>query len=185
MNARSPISAGLAPRDSTEADIPAIRAIYAHHVAHGLASFEEIPPDEAELAQRRRAILDKGLPYLAVDLDGKLAGYAYAGPFRPRSAYRFSVEDSIYVAPDLAGRGLGRLLLAALIDRATVWGARQMVAVIGDSANAASIGVHASLGFRTVGTFRSIGFKFGRWVDSVMMQRELGAGDSTRPPEGR
>lgn len=173
------------PRDSTEADIPAIAAIYAHHVRHGLASFEEVPPSADELAQRRRAIVDKGLPYLAIDVDGRLAGYAYAGPFRPRSAYRFSVEDSIYVAPGLAGRGLGRLLLTGLIDRATLWGARQMVAVIGDSANAASIGLHASLGFRMVGSFRSIGFKLGRWVDSVMMQRELGEGDATRPPEGR
>ena len=129
----------LVPRDSVEADIPAIQAIYAHHVANGLASFEEIPPDAAELAQRRRAILDKGLPYIAVDIDGKLAGYAYAGPFRPRSAYRFSVEDSIYVAPGLAGRGLGRALLSALIERTTAWGARQMIAVIGDSANAGSI----------------------------------------------
>ncbi|MBL8805903.1 MAG: N-acetyltransferase [Rhodospirillales bacterium] len=181
MNGR----AAPVPRDSTEADIPAIQAIYAHHVRHGLASFEEIPPAAEELAQRRRAIVEKGLPYLAVDVDGKLAGYAYAGPFRPRSAYRFSVEDSIYVAPDLAGHGLGRVLLGALIDRATLWGARQMVAVIGDSANAASIGLHTRLGFRMVGSFRSIGFKLGRWVDSVMMQRELGEGDATRPPEGR
>jgi phosphinothricin acetyltransferase len=176
---------GLSPRDSTEADIEAIREIYAHHVRHGLASFEETPPSAEELAQRRRAILEKGLPYLAIDVDGKLAGYAYVGPFRPRSAYRFSVEDSIYVAPGLAGRGIGKLLLAALVERSTAWGARQMVAVIGDSANAASIGLHASLGFRMVGTFRSIGFKLGRWVDSVMMQRELGPGDSSRPPEGR
>ncbi|MBL8834154.1 MAG: N-acetyltransferase [Rhodospirillales bacterium] len=173
------------PRDTTDADIPAIREIYAHHVSRGLASFEEIPPDAAELAQRRRAILDKGLPYVAVDLDGKLAGYAYAGPFRPRSAYRFSVEDSIYVAPGLAGRGLGRALLTALIERTTAWGARQMIAVIGDSANAGSIGLHASLGFRMVGTFRSIGFKHQRWVDSVMMQLALGDGDTSDPPGGR
>ncbi len=173
------------PRDTTDSDIPAIREIYAHHVSHGLASFEEIPPDAAELAQRRRAILDKGLPYIAVDIDGKLAGYAYAGPFRPRSAYRFSVEDSIYVAPGLAGRGLGRALLTALIERTTAWGARQMIAVIGDSANAGSIGLHASLGFRMVGTFRSIGFKHARWVDSVMMQLALGDGDTSDPPGGR
>jgi L-amino acid N-acyltransferase YncA len=175
----------LVPRDSVDADIPAIQAIYAHHVANGLASFEEIPPDAAELAQRRRAILDKGLPYIAIDIDGKLAGYAYAGPFRPRSAYRFSVEDSIYVAPGLAGRGLGRALLTALIERTTAWGARQMIAVIGDSANAGSIGLHASLGFRMVGTFRSIGFKRARWVDSVMMQLALGDGDTSDPPGGR
>jgi len=180
VNARLPV-----PRDTTDADIPAIREIYAHHVSRGLASFEEIPPDAAELAQRRRAILDKGLPYIAVDLDGKLAGYAYAGPFRPRSAYRFSVEDSIYVAPGLAGRGLGRALLTALIERTTAWGARQMIAVIGDSANAGSIGLHASLGFRMVGTFRSIGFKHQRWVDSVMMQLALGDGDTSDPPGGR
>ncbi len=173
------------PRDSVEADIPAIEAIYAHHVRNGLASFEEIPPDAGELAKRRQAILDKGLPYLAIDIDGKLAGYAYVGPFRPRSAYRFSVEDSIYVAPGLAGRGLGRALLTSLIERTTVWGARQMIAVIGDSANAGSIGLHASLGFRMVGTFRSIGFKHARWVDSVMMQLALGDGDTSDPPGGR
>jgi L-amino acid N-acyltransferase YncA len=182
MNATPPLPVA---RDSTDADLPAIRAIYAHHVTHGLGSFEEIPPEEAELAQRRKAILDKGLPYLAVDLDGKLAGYAYAGPFRPRSAYRFSVEDSIYVAPGLAGRGIGRVLLQALIARTTVWGARQMIAVIGDSANAGSIGLHESLGFRMVGMFRSIGFKHGRWVDSVMMQLALGDGDTSDPPRGR
>ncbi|MBI1245528.1 MAG: GNAT family N-acetyltransferase [Alphaproteobacteria bacterium] len=181
----SAASARPVPRDGTEADVPAIQAIYAHHVRHGLASFEEIEPSADELAQRRRAIVEKGLPYLAIDVDGKLAGYAYAGPFRPRSAYRFSVEDSIYVAPGLDGRGLGRQLLASLIERSTAWGARQMVAVIGDSANAASIGLHARLGFRMVGSFRSIGFKLGRWVDSVMMQRELGDGDTSRPPEGR
>ncbi|MBI3503260.1 MAG: N-acetyltransferase [Proteobacteria bacterium] len=172
-------------RDSTDADIPAIHTIYAHHVAEGLGSFEEVPPDAAEFAQRRKAIIDKGLPYLAIDLDGRLAGYAYAGPFRPRSAYRFSVEDSIYVAPGLAGRGIGRALLLALIARTTAWGARQMIAVIGDSANAGSIGLHASLGFRMVGTFRSIGFKHGRWVDSVMMQLALGDGDTSEPPRGR
>lgn len=182
MNANASLPA---PRDTTDADVPAIREIYAHHVSHGLGSFEEIPPDAAELAQRRRSILDKGLPYIAIDLDGKLAGYAYAGPFRPRSAYRFSVEDSIYVAPGLAGRGLGRALLSALIERTTAWGARQMIAVIGDSANAGSIGLHASLGFRMVGTFRSIGFKHQRWVDSVMMQLALGDGDTSDPPGGR
>jgi L-amino acid N-acyltransferase YncA len=175
-------TATVAVRDTTDADVPAIRAIYAHHVMHGFGSFEETPPDEAEMAQRRRAILDKGLPYIAADIGGTLAGYAYVGPYRPRSAYRYSVEDSIYVAPEMAGRGIGRALLEALIERATAWGARQMIAVIGDSANAGSIGLHTALGFRVVGTFRSIGYKRGRWVDSVTMQRALGDGDAAHPP---
>jgi phosphinothricin acetyltransferase len=177
------MNAGIDVRDSADGDLDAIQAIYAHHVEHGLGSFEETPPGRDELADRRRAILAKGLPYLAAEADGRLLGYAYAGPFRPRSAYRFSVEDSIYVAPGAAGRGIGRMLLEALIARATLWGARQMVAVIGDSANAASIGLHKALGFRMVGRFDAIGFKRGRWVDSVMMQLPLGDGSASAPKE--
>jgi len=163
------------------ADIDAIQRIYAHHVLHGLASFEEAPPDAAELARRWRAIADVGLPYLCA-LDGNcIRGYAYAGPYRPRSAYRFTVEDSVYVAPDAAGRGFGRALLRALIGICTDLGKRQMVAVIGDSGNEASIGLHRACGFRVVGTFAAIGFKHGRWVDSVLMQRDLGSGGTTLP----
>jgi L-amino acid N-acyltransferase YncA len=165
------------------ADLDAIQRIYAHHVLHGLASFEETPPDVAELARRWRAIVDAGLPYLCVEDRGagSLLGYAYAGPYRPRSAYRFTVEDSVYVAPGAGGRGVGRSLLRALIDICGGLGKRQMIAVIGDSGNEASVGLHHACGFTLVGTFRAIGFKHGRWVDSVLMQRALGQGDSSLP----
>ena len=168
-------------RPAAAADVPAIQAIYAHHVLHGLATFEEEPPDAAEMARRMHDIVARGLPFLVAEADGRLLGYAYAAPYRPRSAYRFSVEDSIYLDPAAAGRGLGRRLLARLIDDCTAAGARQMLAVIGDSDNAASIAVHARAGFVHVGTFRAVGFKFGRWVDTVMMQRPLGEGDHTLP----
>ncbi|MFC3675578.1 GNAT family N-acetyltransferase [Ferrovibrio xuzhouensis] len=168
-------------RPSDDRDLPAIAAIYAHHVLHGYASFETEPPDVAELGQRRAAILGKGLPYLVAEIDGAVVGYAYAGPYRPRIAYRFSVEDSIYVAQDAPRRGIGRALLAALIEHCTAQGYRQMVAVIGDTGNMGSIGLHAALGFRVVGTLPSIGFKHGRWVDSVFMQRPLGDGDRDLP----
>ena len=165
------------------ADLEAIQAIYAHHVLHGLASFEEMPPDAAELTRRWRAIADAGLPYLCATggAAGPILGYAYAGPYRPRSAYRFSVEDSVYVAPGQAGRGVGRALLRRLIEICTDLGKRQMIAVIGDSGNAGSIGLHRACGFELTGTLRSIGFKHGRWVDSVLMQRALGSGDTTLP----
>lgn len=170
-------------RPSRDDDIPAIAAIYGHHVLHGLASFEEVPPDEAEIARRRADILARNLPYLTAELDGRVVGYAYAGLYRPRSAYRFSVEDSIYVAADAPRRGIGRALLSDLIARCAALGYRQMVAVIGDTGNTASIALHAALGFRVVGTLPSVGFKHGRWVDSVFMQRPLGAGDSLLPGE--
>jgi phosphinothricin acetyltransferase len=165
------------------ADLEAIQRIYAHHVLHGLASFEEAPPDAAELTRRWRAIADAGLPYLAaVDrVDGTLVGYGYAGPYRPRSAYRFTVEDSVYMAPSAAGRGIGRVLLQQLIDRSTSLGKRQMVAVIGDSGNEPSIKLHRACGFDLVGAFGSIGFKHGRWLDTVLMQRSLGLGNRTLP----
>ncbi|RXF74387.1 GNAT family N-acetyltransferase [Hansschlegelia zhihuaiae] len=168
-------------RDAADADIPAIVRIYAHHVLSGLASFEEVAPGEAEMAARKAAILAIGAPYLVAELDGRVAGYAYAGPYRARPAYRHTIEDSIYVSPDALGRGVGRALLAELIARCEAGPWRQMIAVIGDSANAGSIALHASLGFTAVGTFRSVGFKFGRWVDSVLMQRALGDGDGTLP----
>lgn len=171
-------------RDSEDGDLPAITAIYGHHVSHGFGSFEEVPPDVEELAKRRAEILAKGLPYLvATDGAGTILGYAYASPYRTRSAYRFTVEDSIYVAPDAARRGIGRLLLEALIDRCTKLGYRQMIAVIGDSGNDGSIGLHRSLGFARTALLPTIGFKRGRWVDCVMMQRALGPGAGTLPAE--
>ena len=162
-------------------DLPQIQQIYAHHVATGLASFEETPPDLAEMTRRYETLMAAGYPYLVALVDGQVEGYAYAGAYRARPAYRFSVENSIYVRADGRRRGIGKLLLEALIEESTRRGYRQMVAVIGDSANAASIGVHAACGFAMIGTLPSIGFKFGRWVDSVLMQRPLGPGDSTSP----
>ena len=172
-------------RRSQPDDLAAICAIYAHHVRYGLATFEEKPPDVAELARRRAELLARGLPHLVAELDGAVAGYAYAGPYRPRPAYRHTVEDSVYLAPEHIGRGVGRALLTQLIDACTAAGYRQMIAVIGDSANAPSIGLHAALGFREVGLLRAVGFKLGRWVDTVLMQRALGPGDTELPsPRG-
>jgi L-amino acid N-acyltransferase YncA len=168
-------------RDVVDADLPQIHSIYSHHVLHGAASFEEVPPDLAEMRKRFAALKAKSMPYLAAVEDGKILGYAYAGPYRVRVAYRFTVEDSIYLAPDAAGRGLGKLLLSEIIARSTALGMRQMVAVIGDSGNAASIGLHRALGFQMIGTLPAIGFKFGRWIDSVLMQRALGPGQTTLP----
>lgn len=173
-------------RDSVEADVPAIQAIYAHHVLHGTASFELAAPDLATMAERRAGLLAQGYPYLvAEDAAGAVAGYAYAGPFRPRIAYRHTVENSIYVDPQRLGQGIGRALLAALVARCEALGFRQMVAVIGDSANAGSIGLHAAQGFAHCGVLKATGFKFGRWVDTVFMQRALGAGDGTLPGRGK
>lgn len=174
--------AGILVRDSRDDDMPAIHVIYEHHVRTGLGSFEEVPPDVEEMRRRRAVILGDKLPYLVAEIDGGIAGYAYAGRFRPRSAYRFSVEDSIYVGPDAQRQGIGRALLQELIGRCTLAGYRQMLAVIGDSANYGSIGVHAAAGFTQVAMMPAIGFKFGRWVDSVIMQRALGPGQTTLPP---
>lgn len=169
-------------RPAEAADLPAIREIYAQHVLTGYASFEEVPPDVAEITRRWQAIKDAALPYIVAQRpDGGIAGYAYAAPYRPRSAYRFTVEDSIYLASDALGRGIGRALLAQLVEDTTRRGMRQMIAVIGDSANQASVRLHHALGFEMTGTFRSVGLKFGRWVDSVLMQRSLGEGDKTLP----
>ena len=148
---------------------------------HGLASFEEEPPSVDEIERRYRDVTARGLPYLVAELGEVIAGYGYCAPYRPRSAYRFALEDSVYVRHDMTGRGVGRRLLEELIRRCEDLGYRQLIAVIGDSANTASIGVHAACGFLRAGTLRSVGFKFGRWVDSVFMQRHLGPGDSTRP----
>jgi len=168
-------------RPATPEDLPAIQSIYAHHVLHGLASFEETPPSVDELRRRYDDVRARGLPYLAADFGGTLVGYGYCAPYRSRSAYRYSLEDSVYVRSGSEGRGVGGALLGALIQGCEALGYRQLIAVIGDSANAASINLHAAFGFVRVGTLRSAGFKFGRWVDSVLMQRPLGAGDATRP----
>lgn len=170
-------------RATTPADIPAITAIYAHHVLHGLASFETEPPDVAEMTRRYEKVLADRLPHLVARDGDTVVGFAYATIYRGRFAYRFTAEDSVYVHADHAGRGIGRALLTVLIDDCERLGVRQMVAVIGDSANAASIGLHATLGFEHAGTLRSVGFKFGRWLDTVRMQRTLGAGNSTPPVE--
>jgi phosphinothricin acetyltransferase len=169
-------------RPSADADVPDIARIYGHHVLHGLASFEEVAPAVEEMARRRADILSKGFPYLVAEEAGQVVGYAYCSAYRPRSGYRFSVEDSIYVAPGRGGAGIGSLLLPRLVDAATALGARQMIAVIGDSANHGSIRLHARFGFRHAGTLEAIGFKLGRWVDSVLMQRALGEGSSSLPP---
>lgn len=176
-----PLLPAVPIRPATPEDIPAIARIYAHAVRHGTASFEIDPPDETEMTRRQRALLDGDFPYLAAEVDGVLAGYAYAGPYRPRRAYRFSVEDSVYIAPDQQGRGIGRALLERLITESERRGFRQMVAVIGDSAQAASIALHRACGFQDVGTLRSVGFKFERWLDTVLMQRTLGPGDANLP----
>jgi L-amino acid N-acyltransferase YncA len=172
---------GISIRPATPADAPAITRIYAHAVLHGTATFELDPPDEAEMTRRMKALLDGKFPYVVAENGGALAGYAYAGPYRARPAYRFTVEDSIYVDPNTHRRGLGRALLTRLIEEAERRGFRQMIAVVGDSANAPSIEVHRALGFRMVGNFENVGFKFGRWLDSVLMQRELGPGAKTTP----
>ncbi|HYL89747.1 MAG TPA: GNAT family N-acetyltransferase [Burkholderiales bacterium] len=168
-------------RPATPDDLPAIHEIYGHHVLHGLASFEEQPPPLAELRRRFDDVQSRGLPWLAADFGGVLAGYGYCAPYRTRSAYRYSLEDSVYVRNGAEGRGVGSALLSVLIQSSQDLGYRQLIAVIGDSANAASINLHASFGFLRVATLRSVGFKFGRWVDSVVMQRPLGAGDATPP----
>ena len=173
--------AAILIRDAGPDDIPAIARIYGHHVLHGLASFEEIAPPDEEMARRHGEIVGKGYPYIVAVEAGAIVGYAYASAYRPRPAYRWTVENSVYLAPDQAGRGIGAALLAALIARCEAKGYRQMVAVIGDSANAASIGLHERLGFHRAGLIASVGFKHGRWVDSVLMQRALGAGDTTNP----
>jgi L-amino acid N-acyltransferase YncA len=168
-------------RDAAQGDLPAIQAIYAHHVLRGLATFEEVPPDVPEMRQRHADIVGRGLPYLVSVRGGEVIGYGYCAPYRLRSAYRYSLEDSIYIRQDAIGQGIGSRLLAALIARSEALDYRQLIAVIGDSANAASIALHARFGFLRVGTLRSSGYKFGRWVDSVLMQRPLGRGDGVPP----
>jgi phosphinothricin acetyltransferase len=170
-------------RNAVAADLPVVHAIYYLHVLRGLASFEEIPPTPEEMQRRFGEVTSQGLPYLVAEESGEVLGYGYCAPYRTRSAYRFSLEDSVYVRDGRQRRGIGRALLEELIVRCERLGYRQLVAVIGDSANAASIGLHAALGFVRAGTLRSVGYKLGRWVDSVTMQRPLGGGDMTPPRE--
>ena len=169
-------------RPSTLADLPAITAIYAHAVLHGTGTFEIEAPDEAEMARRRDDVLSKGLPWLVAQADDQVLGYAYANHFRPRRAYRFCLENSIYLAAQTRGQGLGRLLLTELVGRCEAAGARQMLAVIGDADNAGSIGVHAALGFEHCGVLKAAGWKFDRWLDVVLMQRSLGHGHARPAP---
>ena len=169
-------------RASSDGDLPAITAIYAHHVLHGTGTFEIDPPTCAEMAARRAEVLGRGLPYLVAEDRGQVLGFCYCNWFKPRPAYRFSAEDSVYVAEGARGRGLGRLLLDALAQQAQAAGVRKLMAVIGDSANVASVALHRAAGFTEVGVMRSVGWKFGAWRDIVLMEKPLGAGDST-PPE--
>jgi phosphinothricin acetyltransferase len=171
-------------RPSQDGDVPRLTAIYAHHVEHGSGSFELSAPDEPEMARRRMAVLDNHLPYLVAELGGDVMGYAYANLFRPRPAYRFLVENSVYIDPAAQRLSLGRALMAELIQRCEAQGARQMIAVIGDSANLGSIRLHQGLGFEQVGLISSSGWKHQRWLDTVMMQRALGLGDLTPPHTG-
>ena len=173
--------ADLVVRPSSLADLPSIADIYAHHVQHGTATFELTPPDVDEIARRRDAILAESLPYLVAESNGEVAGYAYASPYRPRPAYRFTVEDSIYIHHAHLRQGIGRRLLTELIRQCESGPWRQMIAVIGDSANASSIQLHQALGFCPAGVFRSVGWKFNRWLDTVLMQRTLGVGDRAEP----
>ena len=170
-------------RPSEARDISAIQAIYAHHVVHGFGSFEETPPDAGEMSARRLAIIERGMPHLVAEADGAILGYAYVGPYRPRPAYRYTVENSVYVAPGAVRHGVGRALLSTLIEVCEVGPWRQMVAVIGDRGNTAPTALHAALGFHEAGHLKAVGFKLGRWVDVVIMQRPLGAGDVGDPDD--
>ena len=172
-------------RPSQDKDLAAITAIYSHHVEHGTGTFETMPPSLEEMRTRRADVLGKGLPYLVAEDDGgAVLGFAYCQWFKPRPAYRFSAEDSIYLAPEAAGRGTGKALLSALAQQAEAVGIRKLIAVIGDSANAASIGVHRAIGFTDAGRIHSCGWKFGRWLDIVLMEKSIGRGDTAPPDAG-
>jgi len=175
------VSAAPVVRPATLADLPAVTAIYCHHVLHGLASFEVEPPDTDEITRRYGAIRELGLPYFVAESDGRIAGYAYAAVYRARPAYRYTVEDSVYGDHEFAGRGIVSALMPALMDGCAAAGRRQIIAVIGDSANHASIKLHEKFGFQHVGLLPAVGYKFGRWVDSVLMQKDVGGGECTPP----
>ena len=168
-------------RPSTAQDAQALADIYGHHVLNGFGTFEEAPPGVEEMAVRRQAVVDRGLPYLVAEDAGQVLGFAYAAPFRPRAAYRYTVEDSVYVAPEAVGRGVGRAVLSEVLRACEAFGIRQVVAVIGDSGNAGSIGLHAALGFEHAGVGKGFGYKKGRWVDSVWRRKGLNGGDGTTP----
>ena len=168
-------------RPATTADIPGIARIYADAVLHGTATFEIEPPDEAEMARRMTALVSGGYPYVVAESGGNVVGYAYAGPYRARPAYRWCVENSVYVDPAFHRRGIGRLLMTRLIGDTTARGFRQMIAVIGDSAQAPSIALHRAAGFKFVGTLRAVGYKHGQWLDTPLMQLALGDGDGSPP----
>jgi L-amino acid N-acyltransferase YncA len=170
-------------RPTTAADLPAITEIYQQAVLYGTATFELIPPDLAEITRRFAVLMDGGFPYLVAALEGRVVGYAYSGAYRPRPAYRFTVENSVYLEPAIHRRGIGMQLLQKLIAESEARGYRQMIAVIGDTANAGSIGVHTRCGFQMIGAHPNVGFKFGRWLDTVMMQRALGEGANTLPSD--
>ncbi len=178
---RAAPAAELAVRDASEADMPAVQRIYAHYVLNALATFEETAPTLEDMMARRRSALERGLPYLVAQTSGQIVGYCYASAYHSRPAYRFTLEDSVYVADGLGGRGVGTALLGELIARCQAGPWRQMLAIIGDSSNRASIALHRRFGFEPVGTLRSVGFKFGRWVDTPLMQRALGLGDRSLP----
>ncbi len=171
----------LVLRTARHEDIGAITGIYAHHVLHGFGTFEEVPPRPDQMAQRMGAILKYGLPYTVAVRDGQVLAYAYASPFRLRGAYRYTVEDSIYVAPEAVGTGVGKALLGSVLNDCTALGLRQVIAVIGDSENAGSIGLHRALGFEMMTTLKGVGYKHGRWVNSVWMQKPLNGGTDSAP----
>jgi L-amino acid N-acyltransferase YncA len=171
-------------RTATIADAPALAAIYGHHALHGFGTFEETGPSPDDMAARLKAVLDLGLPYMIAEIDGKVVGFAYAGPFRTRAAYRYTVEDSVYIAPDRQGQGVGKALLTAVIAACEPLGLRQMVAMIGDTENAGSVGVHRACGFVHTGVLTAVGYKAGRWVDVVIMRRPLNGGEATPPGPG-
>ena len=168
-------------RDALASDAEALAAIYGHHVLHGFGTFEEIPPAAADMEARRLAVVERGLPYLVAETEGRVLGFGYAGPFRPRAAYRYTVEDSVYIAPDAIGQGVGKALLEAVLINCEAMGLHQVVAVIGDSGNAASIGLHRSLGFQPAGVGEGFGYKHGRWVDVVWMRKPLNGGVASEP----
>ncbi len=183
--ATSPLPPATSPviRPSVDADLATITRIYAHHVLNGTGTFETSPPSEDDMRARRADVLGKNLPWLVVEIDGQVMGFAYGNWFKPRPAYRFSVEDSIYLASEAQGKGLGKLLLGELLGQLERRGIRKVMAVIGDSANLGSVGLHRTLGFEPAGVMTSCGWKFGRWLDIVLMQKTIGQGDSS-PPEG-
>ena len=168
-------------RDATEADMVSVQAIYAHYVLHEMATFEEVPPSVDELLSRRASVLALNLPYLVAEMDGRVVGYSYASRYHSRTAYRFTIEDSVYIANEMRGRGIGTALLQSLIARCETGPWRQMLAIIGHTGGASSIALHKRLGFQPVGTIKSVGFKFGEWGDTDFMQRSLGAGDTNLP----